>query len=448
MLNLRPYQRKLVSRVRASLVDGHKHVLVQSPAGSGKTVIMAAIAKGATDKGNSILFVVHRRELVEQTKRTFKAMGVNMSICRIGMVQTITRRLDKLEPPKVILVDEAHHSLAKSYKRIFEKFSQADILGFTATPTRMGKVGLHEVYDDLIIGPRIDWLINNHYLAPYKYYSVKLIDTQSLKRTSTGDFSAKSIEKASQRIIYGDVIRNYQKYANGTKTIIYTYSVDSSKKIADAFKKQGYPALQVDGTTSKLIRQQAMDEFRAGTVKVLVNADLYGEGVDVPDCETVIMLRPTESLSLFIQQAMRCMRYVPNKTATIIDHVANYTRHGLPDTQRQWTLDDRKKGKQSKPLEVPVITCPKCFAVIPASYRICPLCGAQIETERAAPQVDKTAKLKEITKDDFKLKFNHYAVMKPSEANSFSDLTKIAKAKGYKPGWAFYQAKSKGLIRR
>lgn len=407
---------------------------------------MAAIAKGATDKGNSILFIVHRRELVEQTKRTFKAMGVEMSLCKIGMVQTITRRLKKLKPPDVILVDEAHHSLAKSYERIFEHFEKADVLGFTATPTRMGKKGLHEVYDDLIIGPRIDWLIEHHYLAPYKYFSVELIDTQQLKKTSTGDFSARSMESAGRRIIYGDVIKNYQKYADGTKTIIYTYSVDSSKKIADAFKAQGYPALQVDGTTSKLIRQQAMDEFRAGTVKVLVNADLYGEGVDVPDCETVIMLRPTESLSLFIQQAMRCMRYVPNKIATVIDHVANYTRHGLPDTPRQWTLEDRGDGKQSKPPEVPVITCQNCFAVIPASCSRCPICGAKIETERAAPQVDENAELKEIT--DFHIKVNRYAVMKPQEAKTPEDMYKIAHAKGYKMGWAYYQCLQRGWLNR
>src|SRR5699024_8997164 len=136
--------------------------------------------------------------------------------------------------------------------------------------------------------------------------------------------------------IFGDVIENYKKFADDKKTIIYTHSVKSSKEVAEAFNSSGYAAMQVDGETNKPIRAEAMDKFRKGEVKILVNAELYGEGVDVPDCECVILLRPTESLTLFIQQTMRSMRYMPRKVAVIIDHVGNYLRHGLPTTDHDW----------------------------------------------------------------------------------------------------------------
>ncbi|WP_235805347.1 DEAD/DEAH box helicase [Companilactobacillus nantensis] len=450
MFVLRDYQKKLITDLKHSLLAGNHNVVVQSPAGSGKTVTMAAIAKSATDKGNIVLFIVHRREIVEQVKKTFKAYGVNMTLCYVGMVQTVTRRLKGLEVPQLILVDECHHALAKTYTRIFEYFNNANVVGFTATPIRLSGQGLSKVFDDLILGPQIDWLIDNHFLAPYNYYSVKLIDDQKLKKNSTGDFSSKSMNEASKNIIYGDVIKEYKRIASGTKTIVYAHSVQSSIKVANEFNQAGYKALQVDGTTPKDKREQAMNDFRSGKVQILVNAELYGEGVDVPDCQTVIMLRPTESLSLFIQQSMRCMRYKSGKTATIIDHVANYTRFGLPDTPRKWSLNSSKKKKGASSSGIAIRTCPYCFAVISAAYSICPICGFEIPTESTGMQVDKSAKVEKITKD-FKFKTDYeqvrYSEMKPEDAKSFRDFQLMAKAKNYKPGWAYFQAKLHGFVK-
>jgi len=451
MFVLRDYQKKLITDLKHSLLAGNHNVVVQSPAGSGKTVTMAAIAKGATDKGNIVLFIVHRREIVEQVEQTFKSYGVNMTLCCVGMVQTVTRRLKGLEVPQLILVDECHHALAKTYTRIFEYFKDANVVGFTATPIRLSGQGLSKVFDDLILGPQIDWLIDNHFLAPYNYYSVKLIDDNKLKKNSTGDFSSKSMNEASKNIIYGDVIKEYKRIASGTKTIVYAHSVESSIRVANEFNQAGYKALQVDGKTSKDKREQAMNDFRSGNIQILVNAELYGEGVDVPDCQTVIMLRPTESLSLFIQQSMRCMRYKPSKTATIIDHVANYKRFGLPDTPRTWSLEGRDKKHSSSTSDVPIKTCPHCFAVISAAYSICPICGVEIGTEEHKMKVDKSVKVEKIDKS-FKFKTDYeqvrYSQMDPKDATSFRDLQKIAKARGYKPGWSFFQAKLKGFVKQ
>lgn len=360
---------------------------------------MAEIAKSATDKGNRVLFVVHRQEIIQQVTLTFDNWGVNMSLCDIGMIQTVTRRIAKMKTPQLILCDEAHHSLATSYKRVFRHFENATLVGFTATPVRLSGKGLGDVYDDLIIGPQIDWLINNHFLAPFDYYAPTLIDVEKLKRTSTGDYSNKSMDDAVKiRAVFGDVLKTYRTVADGTKTIVYAHNVQASIDIANAFNCAGYHAQQVDGKTPAEKRKEAMVNFRSGKTQILVNAELYGEGVDVPDCQTVIMLRPTDSLTLFIQQSMRGMRYRPNKRAIIIDHVANVYRFGLPDADREWSLKDRpKQGKHRGKSDGPAIkSCPKCYGIVPAQVKQCPLCGYSFRADGTDLEVDPTAKLKKV----------------------------------------------------
>lgn len=453
-MQIRDYQKKLINGLRNSMTNGHKNIMVQSPAGSGKSITMAEIAKRITQHEMNVLFVVHRRELVKQIKSTFVKWGVNMNFCEIYMVQTATRRLEKLIKPEYIFVDEAHHSLAKTYKRIFDYFPVAHVIGFTATPIRLYGKGFREVYDDLIIGPKISWLIKNHYLAPYTYYSVNLIDQKQLKRSSTGDYTRQSMENASKNIIYGDVINAYKKLANNSKAIVYSYSVQSCKQVAEEFNKNHISAQEVDGKTDKDTRKKAMHDFRTGKIKVLVNAELYGEGVDVPDCQTVIMLRPTQSLSLFIQQSMRCMRYKPGKNAIIIDQVANYTRFGLPDFDRDWTLEDRAKHPQREGgSDGPAIkTCPECFGVILASCHECPLCGHSFEAEFRKLAQDRRAELEKINLNakelrERKKKEQELLLRDPSTFTTFKELAIYGKATGHKPGWAWHMAKAKGLVK-
>ncbi|MDK7952099.1 DEAD/DEAH box helicase [Lactobacillus paragasseri] len=453
-MQLRDYQKKLINGLRNSMANGHKNIMVQSPAGSGKSITMAEIAKRITQHEMNVLFVVHRRELVKQIKSTFVKWGVNMNFCEIYMVQTATRKLEKLIKPEYIFVDEAHHSLAKTYKRIFDYFPVAHVIGFTATPIRLSGKGFREVYDDLIIGPKISWLIKNHYLAPYTYYSVNLIDQKQLKRSSTGDYTRQSMENAGKNIIYGDVINAYKKLANNSKAIVYSYSVQSCKQVAEEFNKNHISAQEVDGKTDKDTRKKAMHDFRTGKIKVLVNAELYGEGVDVPDCQTVIMLRPTQSLSLFIQQSMRCMRYKPSKKSIIIDQVANYTRFGLPDFDRDWTLEDRSKHPQREGgSDGPAIkTCPECFGVILASCHECPLCGHSFEAEFRKLAQDRRAELEKINLNakelrERKKKEQELLLRDPSTFTTFKELAIYGKATGKKPGWAWHMAKAKGLVK-
>lgn len=446
MIPLRDYQEELLNGVYESMSKGNKNIMVQSPAGSGKSVTMSEVARRATEKGNRVLFIVHRRELVSQIKGTFIANDVDMELCHVGMVQTVANRIknDKEPTPAIILVDEAHHSLAKTYVNIFESFPKAYVYGFTATPWRMSNKGFTEVFDELIPGKSVQWLIDNERLAPFKYYSVNLMDSDILTHNSTGDFNNDSITKAMQKTIYGDAVTNYKKFADGKKTIIYTHNVESSINVAEKFKDNGYDALQVDGKTPKQQRELAMEMFREGKVNILVNAELYGEGVDVPDCECVILLRPTESLTLFIQQTMRAMRYQPDKQAIIIDHVGNWYRHGLPNTEHNWQeYFEGSKKKKSKDNSIPIKECPECFGVVESAYTVCPYCGCEFPKEEQADyDLVLNAELEEVTED----KVFQLNLKTAEECESVEELYQLAKENGYKPGWAYVQAKRLGML--
>lgn len=436
MLVLRDYQNELIDSVYKSMNNKNKKILIQSAAGSGKSVTMSEIARRATVKKNHVLFVVHRKELVFQIKDTFNANEVDSDYCHVGMVQTVYNQLkkDKVKEPSIILVDESHHSLAKTYQELFNYFPNAFVLGFTATPVLLSGRGLGEVYEDIIIGKSVKWLIENERLAPFKYYSVDLLDDKKLKHNSTGDFSHSSITDAVGGVVYGDVVNHYKELADGKKTIVYCHNIEASKKIAKEFSEAGYNATQVDGKTNKNVRKKAMEDFRTGDVTLLVNAELYGEGVDVPDCEAVILLRPTESLSLFIQQTMRAMRYKEGKTAIIIDHVANYTRHGLPTTEHEWTLKGRKK--QDKTIGPPCMTCTSCGQVIEKEEimnNVCPRCGVVIIEEQGSQEKEMTfeeATMKLLTEQE--VENNMMAKRKYKKRDSLSKNYEISKAKAAK----------------
>src|SRR5699024_10202816 len=230
---LHDYQQTLVNKTRQAYVNGYKSPCVVAPCGSGKSVVIADIARMTTLKGNKVLFLVHRKELIDQIKETFIKNNVNLDYVHFGMVQTIVRRLDKIQKPNLNIDDENHHSLAKSYKKIFDYFNDAPLLGFTATPIRLNGSGLGDVNDILIEEVDAKWLIENNYLSPYKYYAPKLIDTESLKLNSMREFSSTSIDRAmNENKIYGDVIDHYKQLANGEQAIAYCHSIESIKHLA------------------------------------------------------------------------------------------------------------------------------------------------------------------------------------------------------------------------
>ncbi|HAC0826367.1 TPA_asm: helicase [Listeria monocytogenes] len=410
--------------------------------GAGKSVILSEIIRMTTRNKNNVLFLVHRKELIDQIRNTLTMNDVDMKFVNLGMVQTVVRRLEKTSEPALIIIDESHHVLANSYKKIINHFSNAKVVGFTATPVRINGGGLGDINDMLIEKVNVKWLIENQFLAPYKYFAPEIVQTETLDIKRTGEFDMTGLDdQFNKRMIWGDVIKHYQKLADGEQAILYASSIYQSEKMAASFNAAGISSAHIDGKTPKPIRDDIIKQFREGEIKVLCNLDLIGEGFDVPDCSTVIMLRPTQSLSLYIQQSMRGMRYRTGKTAIIIDHVGNVNRFGLPDMERKWSLE-AKKGSNSNKAEAPVKICPDCFMTVLSTNIKCSHCGHEFKVEVKPMQVDEAAELQEITEAVFKVNYSS-----PSECTNMKELYEYAKEHNYKRGWAFHQGKARGFIK-
>lgn len=439
-MELRDYQKDLLDRLFEAYKDGYKAPCIVLPCGGGKSVITAAAAKSFTDENKTVLFLVHRRELCTQIFSSFVKAGVDMNLCRIMMVQTMARRLKNAAVPDLIITDENHHSLANTYKKIYNAFPSSLRLGVTATPERLDGSGLIDVNDFLIEGVDAQWLIENNYLSPYDYYAPNIkMPKFKVKRGEFDITQVSAFFRDNIKKIYGDTLSHYKRLADGKQAICYLPGVEASKQTADLFTLGGIPAAHIDGTTPEAERSRIINDFRDGRIRILCNVDIISEGFDVPDCECVILLRPTKSLTLFIQQAMRCMRYKPDKRAVIIDHVNNIDIHGFPDAKRLWLLEGHPKKKREG--EAPVKCCPQCFACVPASIRVCPHCEHTFESKQSTEAL-KDYRLVKISEAENKVKF----YLTPQECKTVEELKAYAKMKGYRPGWIWYQQKARGWL--
>lgn len=422
---------------------------------------MAEIARRTTKNNNRVMFLIHRKEVLDQAVKTFNEQGVNPSLLTAGMVQTLTRRVDKLPVPDVILVDEAHHALAKSYQRILKQFPKAVVLLFTATPHRTGRMQLDQIADDIIVGQSIHELTDKGFLAPFRYFQPPNdFNRNLLKRSSTGDFTNESMQEAMSTKIFGHIVKQYKRIASGMQAVVYTYSIDSAHKIAAEFNEAGITARSVNGKTPQDMRDHIVRMFKDQRIKILVNVNLFTEGVDLPNVDCVIMARPTASLALYLQFSMRCLNPRPGKTAIIIDHTNNFKTFGYPDDDRDWKQAIKSGKQKSKTLltdpGLSIVTCDYCFAVVKASEvkdGKCPICGKPIKVHEAKPVSDvdlveaskeRQKVIHEIVKSDL---LKSVATKSVGELHSLKELQAYAKLHSYKPGWAWFMAKRKGLVK-
>lgn len=424
-------------------------------------MIFSEIARRTTLKKNRVLFLVHRREILDQTITTFKKQKVDLNLTTLGMVQTLTRHIENIPEPRLIIVDEGHRALAKSYQRILKQFPKAIVLLFTATPHRTGRTQLDQIADDIIVGQSIHELTDKGFLAPFRYFQPPDdFDSKLLKRNSTGDYTAESMQQAMSTKIFGHIVKQYKRIADGMQAVVYTYSIDSAVEIARKFNSEGISAIEVDGTTSKEKRDLAVRKFREQEIKILVNVNLFTEGVDLPNVDCVIMARPTASLALYLQFSMRCLNPRPGKTAIIIDHANNFKQFGYPDDDRDWKKAIKSGRQKSKSLltdsGISITTCDYCFAVVKASEvkdGKCPICGKPIKVHEAKPVSDvdlveatkeRQNLIHEIVKSDL---LKSVANKNVSELHTMKELQAYGKLHGYKKGWSFYMAKRKGILK-
>ncbi len=298
-------------------------------------------------------------------------------------------------------------------------------------------------FDKLITGVDTKWLIENKRLAPYEYYAPTLVDTTGL-RTVAGDYVASDLERLmNERAIYGNVIESYKRFAPGERAICYCVSVEHARATAGAFSEAGIPAEFLSAATPPKQRREIMEGFRNGAFQVLCNVGIISEGVSIDEVSCCILLRPTESIALGIQQMMRCMRYLPGKTAKIIDCVGNYTRIGLPDDDREWSLSEpvRKRRELSSEGNFYLRCCPECYMTF-ATAPVCPFCGSAYPLHPREIQAKQEIELRKITAEEAArvAQIKKAARVEQGRAASFEELVKLGKQRGYKNP-AFWAAK-------
>jgi superfamily II DNA or RNA helicase len=449
-LILRPYQSDVLLRTREAFRRGFRRPLVVLPCGAGKTVLFAYMAAQSQAKGKTVWFLVHRKELLDQTIATFERFGIQLKTIHIGMIATYANHPERYPKPDFIIFDEAHFSMAHTWQKLINLYPDAYIVGLTATPCRLDGKPLGATYDTMIVGITTKELIKQGYLSKYRYFAPSVADLSGLRRKGS-DFDPDSAsELLMQRAVYGDVIESYREYANGLQTICYCSSIKHSQAMAEEFRKAGISAVHFDGNTPAAERKQIVQDFRDKKIQVLCNVDLISVGFDVPDCWCCILLRPTMSTALHIQQAGRALRPQPGKTAIILDHVGNYTRHGLPDDSREWSLNSNLKPPQQYKSDgtLAVRQCPECYFTFPSGPDKCPNCGAEIKKTREEIKNIKKIHMEEI-KQAYRQKVAAAVREKSdiSECRNLSEIMAWCKLNGKKPGYGYYYAKARGMIR-
>lgn len=343
----------------------HRSVMFQMPTGTGKTRLFVSIVKdlhnwGITNKkAVKTLILAHRQELIEQISENVGyhyglAHGVIMSRfwqqenlpTQIASVQTLKRRLNKWKEKgfDLIIVDEAHHALAETYVTILKTFPNAKVLGVTATPYRMNRASFKPLFDELITSKSVGEFINTCWLSNYEYFSVKpdsniqkLIDNID-EFAFDGDYAESALTRIFDNVkIRAKIVDTYLKYAKGKRGIVYTIDITHNNHVRDEFIKAGIKAVAIDSHTPKERRKELVSDFRKGKIDILCNVNIFSEGFDCPDVEFIQLARPTQSLSMYLQQVGRGFRITEGKEKVIfLDNVGLYNRFGLPSIRRQW----------------------------------------------------------------------------------------------------------------
>ncbi len=440
MISLREYQQDLYNKTVDAFRQGNKRVLVTVGCGAGKSYIFAKMAERTN---GPVLVLTHRRELLDQTGHLFREHGID---ARIEMILTEANHLGEHERPALIITDEAHLSRSNSWMKVLDYYNTFTV-GFTATPVRLDGKPLGDIYSALVTGVSVRWLIDNHRLSSYEYYAPTVVETDGL-RVQAGDYVIKDLEQLmSDRAIYSDVLKSWERLAKGQKTIAYCVSVKHAQETAKMFTEAGYPAVEIDGGTPPKKRAQIMEDFRNGKIMVLCNVGIISEGVSIDDVTCCLLLRPTESHALYWQQAMRCMRYQSGKTAIIIDCVGNYTRNPLPDADVEWSLTEsvRKKPRINTEGDFAIRTCPKCYKVFKTAA-VCPYCGTEYPLHPRELKARKDIELARITAEEAEKaeQKRKQARMEQGKAKTFPELLAIGRERGYKNPAAWAQMVLRG----
>jgi len=445
---LRPYQASGVSALRAHILAGRKRVIACLSTGGGKTVVAAHIIHSARTNFNArVLFVAHRKELIDQAVRQLAKWGVievgvimaedartnTLLPVQVASIQSLARR--SAPPADIVFVDECHRSAANSYRKLLALYPDAVIIGLTATPCRGDGKPLKDVFDEIAVLATYSDLIRDKFILEPRCFSTERGPDLSKVRTLAGDFVLDELEDAMLAPqVLGDTLAEYQARAEGRKCVIFAVSVAHSRAIEKQFLEAGIRIAHVDAETPKEERDDISRKLDAGELDVVTNVGVYTEGWDQPCVKLLMIARPTKSLVLFLQMVGRGLRpWSPNTPVgrswqesdgpsvipVVVDCGENIERHGWPTEDRTWSLD----GKAKRQSEKRPAKCIKCRCYIQAYP--CPACGFAPEVSPCEVRIDASAKLVERER-----------IFVDPRRTFFDESLRKARSSGYKPGFA------------
>jgi len=454
-MTLRPRQVQAINDIRASYRSGRRSPILCAATGFGKTHTSAQIIRNALDRGRTVWFLAHLREILDDTAKRLRSVNIPFGEIAAGKpreyhrrvqivsVQTAVRR-DDLPKPDLVIVDECHLAVATTYLKVLGKVGNPMLLGLTGTPCRLDGKGLGSLFDEIIPTCSTGTLIEEGLLAPIKYFAPHRPDLTGL-RMQAGDYKQSDIDAEMDRsTITGDVIKHYQKHCDGKRAVAFCTSIKHAEHVADEFKSAGYRAVAISGESKRSQRVAALNGLRDGSLQVVCNAQLWVAGVDVPQIECVIMLRPTKSLTFYLQAIGRGLRMSPEsgkKHLTVLDHAGSIFEHGPPDMQRQWSLQGRpKRGERV----TAVRQCPACFCAH-APAPVCPECGHRYPAPKKEGPQEVDGELNQIDMRQAaaleRLAKRKEQIAKKAEqgrARTLDQLIELGRSRGYNHpvGWA------------
>lgn len=443
MINLRPRQLQALDDLRYAYGTGARAPILVAPTGFGKTATATEIVRQAVARGRRVWFLAHLREILHDTSTRLRAAGIRHGYIQAGRsadyslpvqivaIATAVRRAH-LPRPDLIIVDECHLAVAASYRQVIAAAGNPQLLGLTGTPLRLDGRGLGEVFDRLVLTCGTAELVDEGLLSPVRVFAPPGADLTGLRKRC-GDFDqGQASELLSRPAVVGDALSHWMKLCRGRRGVAFCTGVPHAQAVAEQWRRAGYKALAVHGGSDDAERREAIEGLRAGRLDLVACAQLWVAGVDVPEIDTVIWLRPTQSLAVWLQGNGRGLRIAPGKRdLLVLDHVGNVGRLGHPLDPREWTLEgiSKRDGNRAPSIKV----CSSCFSAIPSGKPECPECGHVFAPERRElvhvpgelRELERQAEIRDRRREQ-------------SSARTLEDLAEIGRQRGMKNprGWA------------
>lgn len=398
------------------------------------------IAEDGIKKKSNILIMAHRNSLLEQHRKLAEELKLDNNYLRIVSVFTEVNHLGENENPNIIIIDEAHLSEARSYKKVCGYYSNSIVILFTATPSRLDGKPL-TLADTLIEGISADELIKLGNIADYDYYAPDLNLQLDEIDLVAGEYNNKQLENVMNKpIIYGDVLKYYKQLGENRQAIAYCINISHSKKVCKMFNKNNISAIHIDAKTKEKDREKILEDFKNGKYKILCNCNLISEGITLPTASVGLLLRPTTSLPLYIQQACRVLTPMKDKKALIIDFVNNIEKFGFPTSKREWSLENKisTKRKFDEQGNLIIKSCSKCYKVYRGNLTQCPFCGFRNIPKECEIKEKKNIELKQLKKEQEQEQQKQKYQRKKEiwQCQTMNELVAYAKEHNYKnPRW-------------